>query len=115
MRIGRNEIIEELTEHIRNLGGEPGEWCVGTARDSTLNGKLPLQNSSETSPRLPGLAYREAHTPYAAAEAADYPASAFGLHPAPSATPEPGKTVFVYRRREVHQVVRALACHAVAT
>jgi hypothetical protein len=65
MRIKRNEIIEELTEHIRNLGGEPGEWCVGTARDLTLNGRLPLQNSGETSRRLPGLAYREAHTPSA--------------------------------------------------
>ena len=31
MRIGRNEIIEALTEHIRASGGEPGEWRVGTA------------------------------------------------------------------------------------
>jgi hypothetical protein len=92
MRIGRNEITEELTEHIRNLGGEPGEWCAGTAWDATLNGKLPLQNSAETSPRLPGLAYREAHTPYAAADAADYLASAFGLHPDPGTTPSPAKS-----------------------
>ena len=126
MRIGRNEIIEELTEHIRNLGGEPGEWCVGTARDRTLHGRLPLQNSSETSPRLPGLAYREAHTPYAAADAAEYLASAFGLHPAPEAercsalhekaehhTPEPGKIVFVYRRSEAREELKDLACPAV--
>ena len=45
MRIGRNEIIEELTEHMRNFGGGAGEWCVGTTRDSTLDGKLPVQNS----------------------------------------------------------------------
>ena len=94
MRIGRKEIIEELTEHIRNFGGEPGEWCVGTARDSTLSGQSPLQNSGETSPSLPGLAYREAHTPYAAADAADYLASAFDLRPAPGFAPEPGKIVW---------------------
>jgi hypothetical protein len=115
MRIGRNEIIAELTEHIRNLGGEPGEWCVGTARDLTLNGKLPLQNSGETSPRLPGLAYREAHTPYAAADAADYLASAFGLRPAPGSTPEPGKIVFVYRRSKVREEAKDMACHEVGT
>jgi hypothetical protein len=61
------------------------------------------------------MAYREAHTPYAAADALDYLASAFGLRPAPGSTPGPGKIVFVYRRNEVHQEVRALACHAVAT
>ena len=100
---------------MRNMGGEPNEWCVGTARDRALDGKLPLQDSRETSPNLPGLAYREAHIPYAAANAVEYLASAFGLQPAPSSTPEPGKIVFVYRRSEVQQVVRALACHAVAT
>ena len=56
---------------------------------------LAHRNSSETSPYLPGLAYREAHTPYAAADAVDYLASAFGLRPAPSSPPEPGKIVFV--------------------
>jgi len=45
MGIGRNEVIGVLTQHLRNFAGEPGEWCVGTARNSTLNGKLPLQNS----------------------------------------------------------------------
>jgi hypothetical protein len=52
-----------------------------------LDGKLPLQNSGETSPRLPGLAYREAHTPCAEADAVGYLASAFGLRPAPGWTP----------------------------
>ena len=115
MRIGRKEIIEELTEHIRNFGGEPGEWCVGTARDSTLDGKLPLQNSSETLPLLPGLACREAHTHYAAADAVEYLASAFGLRPAPAFAPEPGKIVFVYRRSEAREELNELVCPAAAT
>jgi hypothetical protein len=115
MRIGRNEIIEELTAHTRCFGGEPGDWCLSTATDSTLDGKLPLQNSGETSSMLPGLAYREAHTPYAAADAVDYLASAFGLHPAPGLAPESGKIVFVYRRGEVREELKDLACPASAT
>ena len=91
MRIGRNEIVEELTEHIRKCGGEPGEWFVGTAATVA---KLPVADSSGN-PKLPGLAYREAHTPYAAAETVDYLISAFGLQPARDA--RPGHVVFVHR------------------
>ena len=88
---------------------------MGTAGDSTLNGKLPVQVSRETSPGLPELANREAHAPYAAADAADYLASAFGLRPAPGSTAEPGKIVFVYRRGEAREELKDLACHAAAT
>ena len=77
MRIGRNEIIEELTEHIRKFGGEPGEWRVGMAKDATIICNLQIHDSRESVPGIQGLAYREAHTPYAAAEAAEYLANAF--------------------------------------
>ena len=43
---------------------------------------------------MPKLAHREAHTPYAAADAAEYLASAFGLRRAPGSTP--GTVVYVY-------------------
>ena len=106
MRIGRNEIVEELTGHIRQCGGEPGEWCVGTAstiqdgrfkiQDKSHNtiqdGRFKIQDESENG--MPELAHREAHTPYAAADAADYLASAFGLRRAPGSTP--GTLVYVY-------------------
>jgi len=95
MRIGQNDIIEELTAHMRKLGGEPGEWQVGAAAP---NAKLPSQNSRETN--LPGLACREAYTNYAAAEAVDYLVSAFGLHPARGLSCAPGSIVFVYRTPE---------------
>ena len=95
MRIGRNEIIEELTAHTRKLGGEPGEWQVGAAAP---NAKLPIQNSRETN--LPDLACREGFTTYAAAEAVDYLVSAFGLHPAHGLPCGPGNIVFVYRTTE---------------
>ncbi len=95
MRIGQNEIIEELTAHMRKLGGEPGEWQVGAAAS---NARLPIQNSRESN--LPGLAYREAFTNYAAAEAVDYLVSAFGLHPAHGLPCGPGSIVFVCRTTE---------------
>ncbi len=120
MRIGRNEIVEELTGHIRQCGGEPGEWCVGTAsaiQDGRFNiqdqqhgrfkiqdkshntiqdGRFKMQDESESD--MPKLAHREAHTPYAAADAADYLASAFGLRRAPSSAP--GTVVYVYQAVE---------------
>ena len=97
MRIGQNEIVEELTAHMRKLGGEPGEWQVGAAGP---NAKLPIQNSNESPTNLPGLACREAYTTYAAAEAVDYLVSAFGLHPARGLPCQPGNIVFVYRTAE---------------
>ena len=42
MRIGRNEIIEELTEHMRKFGGEPGEWCAGVAETDS---KFQIQDA----------------------------------------------------------------------
>ena len=95
MRIGRNEIIEELIEHIRKAGGESGEWRVGTAKDATMMGKLPIQDENPVS--RAGLAYREAFTIYAADAAVDYLVNAFGLHPDCDSAPRPGKIVFVYR------------------
>ena len=49
MRIGRNEIIEELTEHIRKSGGEPGGNRGQTERslDSIKQGE------KVSSPRFP--------------------------------------------------------------
>jgi hypothetical protein len=34
MPINHHEIIEDFEAHIRRFGGELGEWCVGTAKDS---------------------------------------------------------------------------------
>ena len=42
MRIGRNEIFEELSEHIRKFGGEPGEWCAGIAETDS---KFQIQDA----------------------------------------------------------------------
>jgi hypothetical protein len=107
MRIGRNEIIEELTEHIRKFGGEPGEWRVGTA---SHDGRFKIQDDREHPAGMAGLAYREAHTPYAAADAVEYLVSALGLQldsdafpgaerrSALQGVPEPGRLVFIYRK-----------------
>ena len=97
MRIGRNEIIEQLMEHVRNTGGEVAEWCVGTARDEAAMSRVQFQASSENLPSIQSLAYREAHTAFAAAEAADYLVDAFGLQPDRDSPVEPGKIVFIHR------------------
>ncbi len=111
MRIGRNEIVEELSEHMRKFGGEPGEWCVGVAETDS---KFQIQDSRETPSNMPGLAYREAHTAYAAADAVEYLVNAFGLRPAAhqperhpaqqgskaeyhSAPPQQGRIVYIHR------------------
>ncbi len=47
MRIGRNEITEELTEHIRQSGGEPGEWRWADSR-------FKIQDSRENPARGDG-------------------------------------------------------------
>ena len=120
MRIGRNEIIAELTEHIRQCGGEMGEWCAlrpkaGFGRrgvGTTTDAKLQIQSSRETTAHMPELAYREAHTPYAAADAVDYLISSFGLRPAPGSAP--GKMVFVYRRPRGADVAASSPLHAAA-
>lgn len=91
MRIGRNEIVEELTEHMRKVGGEAGEWCVGTAGQEThLPSKMPNSRAD-----LPRMAHREAHTTYAAAEAVEYLIDAFGLHR--DRNSRPGNIVYIYR------------------
>jgi hypothetical protein len=61
-----------MPRYRRIFGGEPGDWCVGAARDSALDGKLPFQESREISTCLTGVAYGEAHTLCPAADAVDY-------------------------------------------
>jgi hypothetical protein len=33
MRINQSEIIDAILEHIRQHGGDLGEWCVGTPKE----------------------------------------------------------------------------------
>jgi hypothetical protein len=97
---------------MRKFGGEPGEWCAGVAETDS---KFQIQDSRETPSNMPGLAYREAHTAYAAADAVEYLVSAFGLRPASnqpehhpaqqgskaeyhSAPQEQGRIVYVHRQ-----------------
>ena len=97
MRINQSEIIDDFLEHIRQSGGNWGEWCVGTAR-TMQNGEFKIQDGKFKSPEetengMPNLAYREAFTPYAAAEVVDY-LKGLRLHPDPQSTR--GCYVFIY-------------------
>ena len=52
------EIIAEIQDHMRKLGGSAGAWCVGTAKDS----RGPFFESHRVAEREDGLIYREAFT-----------------------------------------------------
>jgi len=67
MRYSESEIVEDFLEHIRQAGGEPREWRVGTApdaRDPILC--PPTSDGSEQK-----LIYREAYTTFAAEKTRD--------------------------------------------
>jgi hypothetical protein len=49
MRIGRNEIVEELACHMHGFGGEPGACVVGTA---ATDPKWQIPNSGAKAPEV---------------------------------------------------------------
>ena len=133
MMFNHNEIIEEITAHIRRSGGEPGEWSVGTAKDA----RGPFFRRHLVADLHDGLLYREAFTTTAADEVVDHLTKNCGLQRAfsaqlsaisfqpsakdsnqapgteaqPEAAPEPGKLVLVYRpagaKRDPAQMMQA--------
>ena len=76
MRRNQSDIIEDVLAHIGQWDGEFSEWCVGTAKDS--HGSLFGPHGPESAAE--GLIYREAYTPYAAAEVVERLAGC-GLRP----------------------------------
>jgi hypothetical protein len=90
MRINQNEIIEDILEHIRQLGGESSDWCVGMAKDS----HGPFFPRPADQALVDGLIYRQAYTTYAAAEVVER-LQASGLRPDHDSIR--GDIVFVYR------------------
>ena len=74
MRLNQSDIIEDVLAHIGQCGGEFSEWCMGTAKDSAFLGQQGPESAAE------GLIYREAYTPYAAAEVVERLAGC-GLRP----------------------------------
>jgi hypothetical protein len=92
MRFSESEIVEDIFEHIRQLGGELDEWHVGTAKEP--QSPVFLQHSAEG--LAEGFIYREAYTTYAAEEVLDRLHSC-GLHPDGGSGHASGKIVFVYR------------------
>jgi hypothetical protein len=50
------EIIQDIERHIRKFGGEPSEWCVGTAKDA----RAPFLRRHLAADLGDGLIYLEA-------------------------------------------------------
>ncbi len=133
MRFTQSDIVEDVLAHIRELGGDSSEWCVGTARDreallarskavqlipdqtkapgqaaircataASHSAAADLAKASGQAERHAaadlgeGLIWREAYTPYAAADVAERLADC-GLRPDRASIPTPGYIVFVYR------------------
>jgi hypothetical protein len=92
MRFNQSDIVEDMLAHIRELGGDISEWCVGTARDR--EGEFFRRHAAADLDN--GLIWREAYTPYAAAEVAERLADS-GLRLDRGSVPTPGYIVFVYR------------------
>ena len=88
------EIIAEIEDHMRKLGGGTGDWCVGTAKDS----RGPFFASHRVAERDDGLIYREAFTFSSAEGVRDYLVNEGGLRLDLEDAPEPGRIVFAYRQ-----------------
>ena len=111
MRFNQSDMVEDMLAHIREPGGDFSEWCVGTARDreallARSKAAQPVARSGQgagqaerhaTGDLGEGLIWREAYTPYAAADVAERLADC-DLRPDRASVPAPGYIVFVYRR-----------------
>jgi hypothetical protein len=95
MPINHQEIIEEMEGQIRKCHGAWEEWSVGTAKDS----RGPFFQRHREADLGDGLAYREAYTITAAEAVVEHLVTHRGLAIDRDAAPEPGKIVFVYRRK----------------
>ena len=91
MRINENDIVDEIEAYIRRCGGEFGQWCVGTAKDSE---RACWRCRREQAPDE-RLIYREAYTPYAAAEAVERLVQGYGMRADPGSAS--GRVVYAYR------------------
>ncbi len=87
MPMNHNEIIAEIQNHIKKLGGASGDWCVGTAKDP----RSPFFESHRVAEKSDGLIYREAFTASGAQAARDYLVNECGLRLDLDAAPEPGR------------------------
>jgi hypothetical protein len=102
MPSNRADIIADIEQHIRKLGGAPNGWCVVTAKDS----RGPFFQNHLVADLNDGLIYREAFTLSAAQAIRDHFVNDCGLEPdeaergsaLPNAAPEPGTIISLYRR-----------------
>ena len=93
MLMSRNEIIAGIQEQIRKGGGDYGDWCVGTPKDS--HGTLFTRH--ETEDLRDGWIYREAFTPGVARDVQDYFVTQCGTDTAVSGGDAAGRLVYAYK------------------
>ncbi len=89
-----SEIISDITDHIRKLGGDFSSWCVGIARDW----HCPVLEAHQAEERNDGLIYREAYTAASARSVRDYFVTQLGTVPDNPDSTQDGKLVYAYKR-----------------
>jgi len=89
-----NEIISDITEHIRKFGGDFTASCVGTTRDWHNRVLDPHQAEEKDD----GLICREAYTPASARAVRDHFVTLCGTVPGNGDGSEDGKLVYAYKK-----------------
>jgi hypothetical protein len=89
----KDEIIADITGHIRQFGGNFGVWCVGTASDW----HCPVLEAHQIEDKDDALICREAYTAASARAVRDYFVTQCDVALGNSRASEEGKLVYVYR------------------
>ncbi len=89
-----SEIISDITDHIRNCGGDFSSWYVGIARDA----HNPVLQAHQLEERHDGLIYREAYTAASARSVPDYFVTQLGTVPDNTENPQDGKLIYAYKK-----------------
>jgi len=87
------EIIGDITDHIRKLGGDFAAWSVAIARDW----HDPVFESRQSEAKDDELICREAYTPASARTVRDHFVSQ-GTAPGNGESNQEGKVVYAYRK-----------------
>ena len=87
-----NEIIEDITDHIRRRGGTFAVWCVGTARDW----RSPVMEAHEHGDQDDNFIVREAYTSASARSVRLHFVNDCGMAETPQDGIDDGKLVFTF-------------------
>jgi len=92
----RQQIIDDITAHIRNCGGEYHEWYIGTS----IGASDELFERHHVLPGSDDWIHREAESPQAAREVLEFFETTYGIDATRDPRHDPGVTVYAYRKTQ---------------